>query len=85
MKRFDEAEAKKLALASFRGSIAPASLKRGASAEVLGERRGFRGSIAPASLKLCGQEKPPVPLSVFPGLYCPGLIEAMMLAWSLWS
>ena len=37
----------------------------------------FRGSIAPASLKLPhGAGCRPGTTGVFPGLYCPGLIEA---------
>ena len=60
----------------FRGSIAPASSKP------LGEFRlplrvlGFRGSIAPASSKLGIAASLGLGHPAFPGLYCPGLIEA---------
>ena len=37
---------------------------------------GFRGSIAPASSKLRPSRRGSRPPAVFPGLYCPGLIEA---------
>ena len=62
----------------FRGSIAPASLKLVLDRERQFVRGAcFRGSIAPASLKriarVDGTERQ---LGVFPGLYCPGLIEA---------
>ena len=38
---------------------------------------GFRGSIAPASLKHLLAEIDDLAGAPFPGLYCPGLIEAM--------
>ena len=62
---------------SFRGSIAPASLKvhAGTAGDVTALLR-FRGSIAPASLK--GEDAVVGlidALETFPGLYCPGLIE----------
>ena len=66
----------------FRGSIAPASLKAGLSTAVApAGSLCFRGSIAPASLKAVefrgdfGRQR-----GVFPGLYCPGLIEGAMLS-----
>ena len=62
----------------FRGSIAPASLKLG-EVPVLAQSQTlcFRGSIAPASLKQdAGERVGPHLWGVFPGLYCPGLIEA---------
>ena len=61
----------------FRGSIAPASLKpqEVRRADILMLR--FRGSIAPASLKRRLSPKPPPGCQAFPGLYCPGLIEAI--------
>ena len=60
----------------FRGSIAPASLKPGDLAARVAVPAGFRGSIAPASLKPARRPFFCVHGSLFPGLYCPGLIEA---------
>ena len=63
--------------AGFRGSIAPASLKRSGRPTEISIRHGFRGSIAPASLKRVGLGILQDPRKRrFPGLYCPGLIEA---------
>ena len=40
---------------------------------------GFRGSIAPASLKRGGAVFLRRRSQKFPGLYCPGLIEASLI------
>ena len=62
--------------AGFRGSIAPASLKLVGDASHNAARSCFRGSIAPASLKLAVMGDYSKAIASFPGLYCPGLIEA---------
>ena len=60
----------------FRGSIAPASSKPAGDVAHLAPLPGFRGSIAPASSKLGRILGAPHGVLPFPGLYCPGLIEA---------
>ena len=45
----------------------------------------FRGSIAPASLKLRGGEGYDRAAVKFPGLYCPGLIEAVTYSYAVTS
>ena len=60
----------------FRGSIAPASLKHSPGEGLELWRHGFRGSIAPASLKHVHAALRLRSAHEFPGLYCPGLIEA---------
>ena len=60
----------------FRGSIAPASSKRATRWCCRRAVAGFRGSIAPASSKPARRRQRPLLHGRFPGLYCPGLIEA---------
>ena len=62
---------------SFRGSIAPASLKHRCSPGHRRTRRGFPGLYCPGLIEavLPALEAAAV-LEKFPGLYCPGLIEA---------
>ena len=60
----------------FRGSIAPASLKRRGPVRVASDAAGFPGLYCPGLIEaLPRQHHPPVGRG-FPGLYCPGLIEA---------
>ena len=67
-------------MARFRGSIAPASLKRTTEQRNQEGLQRFRGSIAPASLKPPHRGDEPPQRAPFPGLYCPGLIEAKLAA-----
>ena len=62
---------------AFRGITAPASLKRGGRLSHLSEVLStFRGITAPASLKPSIVGAAAASAAIFPGHYCPGLIEA---------
>ena len=66
-------------LSAFRGFIAPASLKRRFVVYFFcGAGAAFRGFIAPASLKQNVHDKRVCTSVCFPGLHCPGLIEARL-------
>ena len=59
----------------FRGSIAPASLKRGLRLALNAKHLGFRGSIAPASLKRVPPSAPKTNDRGFRGSIAPASLK----------
>ena len=71
----EELRAHILAHPGFRGSIAPASLKRQRPCLPCQVARRFRGSIAPASLKLLGQSGSLAYMACFRGSIAPASLK----------